>query len=60
MGQPIFSGQQMPEYHQGVLVVKIRSSSNLRATFSAATASSTVLESQGMSALSTFERAGLI
>ena len=59
MGLPIFSGQQLPEYHEGMLVVKVRSSSNIRSTF-AATASVNVLETQGMSALSTFERAGLI
>jgi hypothetical protein len=60
MGRPTFSSAQLPEYHEGMLVVKVRASSNLRSTFTATAASANVLETQGMSALSTFERAGLI
>jgi subtilisin family serine protease len=62
MARPTFSGSQLPEYHAGMLVVKVRASSNLRSTFTATAtaASANVLETQGLSALSTFERAGLI
>lgn len=60
MARPTFSSSQLPEYHEGMLVVKVRTSSNLRSTFTATAASASVLETQGMSALSTFERAGLI
>jgi len=60
MGQPIFSGMQLPEYHEGMLIVKVRSSSSLRSALTATAARSNVLDSHGISALSTFERAGLI
>lgn len=60
MGQPIFSSGQLPTYHEGMLIVKIRSSVGLRAVSAAAGETRSVLESLGMSALSTFERAGLI
>lgn len=54
MGRPTFSASQLPEYHEGMLVIKVRSSSNLRST-SAATAAtaanSSILETQGIAAL---------
>jgi hypothetical protein len=60
MAQPIFSGKQLPKYHEGMLIVKLRSSSRLRSALAATNERESVLESSGMSALSTFERAGLI
>jgi Subtilase family len=60
MGQPIFSTGQLPTYHEGMLIVKMRSSASIRATSAANFEERSVLESPGISALSTFERAGLI
>jgi subtilisin family serine protease len=60
MAQPMFSGKQLPKYHEGMLIVKMRSSSRLRSALAATNERESVLESSGMSALSTFERAGLI
>lgn len=60
MGQPTFSSRQLPEYHEGMLIVKIRSSSSLRSAVAATRETGSVLESPGIAALSTFERAGLI
>jgi hypothetical protein len=60
MAQPMFSGEQLPKYHEGMLIVKMRSSSSFRSALAATRERESVLESSGMSALSTFERAGLI
>jgi hypothetical protein len=60
MGQPTFASRQLPKYHEGMLIVKMRSSSSLRSAIAATRETGSVLESPGMSALSTFERAGLI
>jgi subtilisin family serine protease len=60
MAQPMFSGKPLPEYHEGMLIVKMRSSLRLRATLAAPNERESVLESSELSALSRFERAGLI
>jgi subtilisin family serine protease len=56
----LFSSAQLPAYHSGMLIVRMRSTMGPAAVAAPPRVAASVLGTRGMSALSTFDRGGLI
>ncbi|MGB8508208.1 MAG: S8 family serine peptidase [Pyrinomonadaceae bacterium] len=61
MIRKMITGSGLPEYHEGLLIVKVRATTTPMMSFTTTTGmGASALSSPGMSALSIFERGGLI
>jgi Subtilase family len=57
---PLFGEDRLPEYHDGLLIVKLQPSAPVRAMAAAGAAALGGMTSVGLAALAAFERSGLI